>query len=136
MEASSLHVTWIKKSFYFPQEKKNEVNDVNKASETVCAFEVSPTHYCTGRYISFARISLTIERKKSFICAAKHLSFAQIFYLRFTCCNPSIAQITCNFSISDLRMTARILIVLTFTYVVVLIFHRTSKKMNIVGWAA
>jgi hypothetical protein len=34
MEASSLHVTWIKKSFYFPQEK-DEVDDVNKASETV-----------------------------------------------------------------------------------------------------
>ena len=43
MEASSLHVTWIKKSFYFPQEK-NEVDDVNKASETVCALKwVRPT---------------------------------------------------------------------------------------------
>ena len=28
MEASSLHVTWIKKRFHFPQEK-NEVDDVN-----------------------------------------------------------------------------------------------------------
>jgi hypothetical protein len=36
MEASSLHVTWIKKKLYSPQEK-NEVDDVNKASETVCA---------------------------------------------------------------------------------------------------
>jgi hypothetical protein len=70
---------------------------------------IPPQRSCRGVYwyISFARISLTIERKKSFICAAKHLTFAQIFYLRFTCCNPSIAQITCNFSISDLRMTAR-----------------------------
>ena len=43
MEASSLHVTWIKKSFYFLQEK-NEVDDVNKASETVCALKwVRPT---------------------------------------------------------------------------------------------
>ena len=43
MEASSLHVTWIKKSSYFPQEK-NEVDDVNKASETVCALKwVQPT---------------------------------------------------------------------------------------------
>ena len=43
MEASSLHVTWIKKSVYFPQEK-NEVDDVNKASETVCALKwVWPT---------------------------------------------------------------------------------------------
>ena len=38
MEANSLHVTWIKKSFYFLQEK-NEVDDVNKASETVCALK-------------------------------------------------------------------------------------------------
>jgi hypothetical protein len=38
MEASSLHVTWIKKSFYSPHEK-NEVDDVNKASETVCALK-------------------------------------------------------------------------------------------------
>jgi predicted ferric reductase len=43
MEASSLHVTWINKSGYFPQEK-NEVDDVNKASETVCALKcVRPT---------------------------------------------------------------------------------------------
>ena len=43
MEASSLHVAWTKKSFYFPQEK-NEVDDVNKASETVCALKwVRPT---------------------------------------------------------------------------------------------
>jgi hypothetical protein len=38
MEASSLHVTWINKSCSFPQEK-NEVDDVNKASETVCALK-------------------------------------------------------------------------------------------------
>ena len=38
MEASS-HVTWIKKKrFYFPQ-GKNEVDDVNKTSETVCALK-------------------------------------------------------------------------------------------------
>ena len=43
IEASSLHVNWIKNSFYFPQEK-NEVDDVNKASETVCALMwVRPT---------------------------------------------------------------------------------------------
>jgi hypothetical protein len=44
MEASSLHVTWIKKSSYFPQEK-NEVDDVNKAIiKTVCALKsVRPT---------------------------------------------------------------------------------------------
>ena len=42
MEAST-YVTWIKKSVYFPQEK-NEVDDVNKASETVCALKwVRPT---------------------------------------------------------------------------------------------
>jgi hypothetical protein len=35
--------------------------------------------------------------------------------------------------VSDLRMTAGIWIVLTFTCVVVLIFDRTSKKINIVG---
>jgi hypothetical protein len=32
------NILWIKKSFYFPQEK-NEVDDVNKASETVCALK-------------------------------------------------------------------------------------------------
>jgi regulatory protein YycH of two-component signal transduction system YycFG len=43
MEASSLHVTWIKKSFYLPQEK-NEVDDVNKASETFSSLKwVWPT---------------------------------------------------------------------------------------------
>jgi hypothetical protein len=43
MEASSLHATWIKNSFYFPQEK-NEVDDVNNASDTVCALKwVRPT---------------------------------------------------------------------------------------------
>jgi hypothetical protein len=43
MEASSLHVTWIKTSFYLPQEK-NEVDDVNKATESVCALKwVRPT---------------------------------------------------------------------------------------------
>ena len=43
MEASSLHATWIKNSFYFPQEK-NEVDDINNASDTVCALKwVRPT---------------------------------------------------------------------------------------------
>jgi hypothetical protein len=43
MEASSRHVTWIKNNFYFPQEK-NEVDDVNNASDTVCALKwVRPT---------------------------------------------------------------------------------------------
>ena len=43
MEASSLHVTWITKSVYLPQEK-NEVDDVNKVSDTVCALKwVRPT---------------------------------------------------------------------------------------------
>jgi hypothetical protein len=43
MEASSLHATWIKNSFYFPQEK-NEVDVVNNASDTVCALKwVRPT---------------------------------------------------------------------------------------------
>jgi hypothetical protein len=43
MEASSLHITWKKKVFTSPQEK-NEVDDVNKASETVCALKwVRPT---------------------------------------------------------------------------------------------
>jgi hypothetical protein len=38
-----MEATWIKKSFYFPQEK-NEVDDVNKPSETVCALKwVRPT---------------------------------------------------------------------------------------------
>ena len=38
-----MEATWIKKSVYFPQEK-NEVDDVNKASETVCALKwVRPT---------------------------------------------------------------------------------------------
>ena len=57
--AATIHVTWIlwiKKSFYFPQEK-NEVDDVNKASETVCALKwvrptTVPTHYCTGDVVS------------------------------------------------------------------------------------
>jgi hypothetical protein len=39
MEASTSNLnSWIKKSFYFPQEK-HEVDDVNKASETVCALK-------------------------------------------------------------------------------------------------
>jgi hypothetical protein len=43
MEASSLHVAWKKKVFTSPQEK-NEVDDVNKANETVCALKwVRPT---------------------------------------------------------------------------------------------
>ena len=38
MEASSLHVAWIKTSLYLPQEK-NEVDDVNKATESVSALK-------------------------------------------------------------------------------------------------
>jgi hypothetical protein len=56
-------------------------------------------HICAFGTFHLRGLALQLSGKKSFICAAKYLSFAQIFYLRFTCCNPSIAQITCNFFI-------------------------------------
>ena len=43
MQVQVTWILWIKKSFYFPQEK-NEVDDVNKASEAVCPLKwVRPT---------------------------------------------------------------------------------------------
>jgi hypothetical protein len=43
--------------------------------------------------------------------SGKNPSFAQIVYLRFTCCNPSIAQITCNFFNNDYGIFGNIYII-------------------------
>ena len=53
MEASSLHVTWIKKSFYFPHEK-NEIDDVNSrfAITRVIVLESSYLSLTEGMYTS------------------------------------------------------------------------------------
>jgi hypothetical protein len=80
-------------------------------------------HICAFGTFHLRGLALQLSGKKSFICAAKYLSFAQIFYLRFTCCNPSIAQITCNFFYNDYGIFGNIYII----YIIIIPLPKQSS---------